>query len=188
MKGVPPGPVRFTCCGDGNCCRHAIPLVEVDDVRRLMAEVGLHPREFVRLYAAGDMGDLVAREGQEAWLETTQGARVMGLRRRADQCLFLDGDNRCRVYPSRPLNCRIYPIDYLYSDNGTGIRVRRQPWCGGRHVGELDRRELLGLARRYNAASTRTERLVARWNRETAGAAKPTEFLDFLAEHLNGRR
>lgn len=157
-------------------------------MRRIVTEAGLHPRRFVRLYAAGEIEDLVAREGQEAWIETTQGVRVMGLRRHADQCLFLDEENRCCVYASRPLNCRIYPIDYVYGDNGTRIKVRHPAWCGGKRRGELSREDLLELARRYNAASDETGRLVARWNRTTSGRAKPTDFFGFLKANVGGGR
>ncbi len=170
---------------DGECCKNGIALVELADVRRIVTSKGLRPARFVRLYAAGEIEDLVAREGEEVWVETTQGARVMGLRRRHDQCIFLTADNRCRIYSARPLNCQIYPIDYIYGRQHTRIIVRRDQWCKGKCTGELDPQKLLALADRLNAACAETIRFVERWNRRTEGRAKPTDFYEHLAAHVS---
>ncbi len=87
--------LRFECTGCGACCTGgADHYVEVNAAERdaIRAFLGLSPAWFRRRYllqaAAGLTGIRLGRDGR---------------------CPFLGGDNRCRVYPVRPRQCRTYP-------------------------------------------------------------------------------
>jgi len=32
------------------------------------------------------------------------------------RCVFLSNDNRCRIYPFRPIWCRVYPLTYSFDE------------------------------------------------------------------------
>jgi len=59
-----------------------------DDIKK-MAMLGLRPEGF-----------------------SSRRAGVTYLRNVKHRCVFLSEDSRCRVYSSRPLGCRLYPIIY----------------------------------------------------------------------------
>ena len=89
------GGLRFECQPEcGRCCTRRdgrdFVYLEPEDVWRLALALGLSTAEFRRLHAVRDRG----------WT---------ALRMTADACPFLDGW-RCRVYASRPVQCRTFPF------------------------------------------------------------------------------
>ena len=89
-------PLRFHCTGCGQCCSgdpdYYVFLTqrESEGIRRHM---GLTTDWFKRRYLRRTPeGDLV--------INNQGGGR----------CVFLNKDNRCRVYADRPLQCRTYPF------------------------------------------------------------------------------
>ncbi len=55
------------------------------------------------------------------------------LRMQGDACVFLE-DNRCRIYPKRPLQCRSYPFwpEVVTTEKGWRMEARR---CEGMDTG-----------------------------------------------------
>lgn len=89
-------PLRFACTGCGACCSggpdHYVYLSprEAEAVRRHLA-LGKpwFRRRYLRRTAASEL--VLANGG-------------------GGRCVFLATDNRCRIYPVRPLQCRTYPF------------------------------------------------------------------------------
>jgi len=87
--------LRFECTGCGACCTGgADHYVETSATERaaIRAFLGLSPAWFRRRYLVRVDAD-------------TTGIRL----ERNGRCPFLGADNRCRVYPVRPRQCRTYP-------------------------------------------------------------------------------
>jgi Fe-S-cluster containining protein len=87
--------LRFHCTGCGACCTGGVDhVVETSATERsaIRAHLGISEAWFRRRYL-------------EHLDETT-----FGIRLEADgRCPFLGRDNRCRIYPVRPRQCRTYP-------------------------------------------------------------------------------
>ena len=86
----------FSCSACGNCCTtgndYYVYLNE-REARRIRKYLKLSSGWFRRRYLERlDNGDLVAASAADG------------------QCVFLDANRRCRVYPVRPLQCRTYPF------------------------------------------------------------------------------
>lgn len=87
--------LRFQCTGCGECCTGGgdyhvfVGVAEAEAIRQFS---GLSRAWFRRRYIQRlESGELV-------------------LTSRGDDCVFLDADRRCRIYPVRPLQCRSYPF------------------------------------------------------------------------------
>jgi len=88
-------PLRFECTGCGACCTGgADHYVETSATERaaIRAFLGLSPAWFRRRYLVRVDAD-------------TTGIRL----EHSGRCPFLGIDNRCRIYPVRPRQCRTYP-------------------------------------------------------------------------------
>ena len=87
--------LRFECSQCGNCCRnhgeYAYVYLAQADVEAMAAHLGLSPRAFLRRHCTRDEGYVVLRMDEPA-------------------CPFLGEDNRCGVYPVRPMQCRTWPF------------------------------------------------------------------------------
>jgi Fe-S-cluster containining protein len=94
----------FTCLMCGGCCSRKeddgnIVLVSAPEVRTIIEHTG---------YAWEDIA-----EPYPEWLPTEGGATftlAWCLRRTEKACIFLNENNRCAIYPARPLICRTYPF------------------------------------------------------------------------------
>lgn len=86
--------IRFECQGSGKCCvsrgDYGYVYVNLDDRRRLAANLGIPTRQFTREYCAKTEG-------------------LFHLDNREVECMFLEG-NRCTVYEGRPTQCRTWPF------------------------------------------------------------------------------
>ena len=60
----------------------------------------------------------------EAFASLRQGKRVMVLRHENGGCRYLGDDNRCTIYTSRPLGCRVYPFDPEFTSKGKLRRLK----------------------------------------------------------------
>lgn len=88
-------PLRFHCTGCGACCTGGIDH---------HVEVNAKEREAIRGFLK-----LTAGWFRRRYLETDSEGTI-GIRLNANgRCPFLGHDNRCRVYPVRPRQCRTYP-------------------------------------------------------------------------------
>ena len=98
--------LRFACQRCAACCWDEGEYTEVyvgrDDLREMADHLGLIPSEFHRRY-----------------VKKSEGFEV--LRSRGGACVMLR-DDRCRVYPVRPRQCRTWPF---WAEN-----LKRHVWYG----------------------------------------------------------
>lgn len=77
------------CLKCANCCKTTSPIFRDVDVERISKFLKISATEFEKQNLMRDPeGDLVLKESP---------------------CLFLDQDNKCRIYEVRPLACKEYP-------------------------------------------------------------------------------
>ena len=86
--------LRFECAACGHCCRWGAGYVWVSEreIHAMAEHLGTDVLEFARRY--------VRRVGTALSLTELPDYR----------CVFLDENERCRVYPVRPTQCRTYPF------------------------------------------------------------------------------
>lgn len=111
--------LKFHCTGCGNCCREPLLPLTDWDLRRLVEQTRRPPREIVRWVSAQQI-DL--DDEPQAFVRLRAGKRVMTLRHGRSGCIFLDPNQRCTVYGSRPLGCRVFPFDSKFDRSG---KIRR---------------------------------------------------------------
>jgi hypothetical protein len=89
-------PLRFHCTGCGQCCSgdpdYYVFLTERES-EAIRRHLGVTLRWFKRRY--------LRRTPQDELVINNQGG---------GRCVFLDKDQRCRIYGVRPLQCRTYPF------------------------------------------------------------------------------
>lgn len=89
--------LRFECTGCGKCCTgpgdYFIAVTRAEQ-RRIRAFLGVSWRWFRRRYVT-------------RYDEATESLRTEP---GSGRCAFLGDDNRCRIYPVRPAQCRYYPF------------------------------------------------------------------------------
>ena len=88
-------------CDHKNCCTDsAVPLVFSKDLEKLKKKDSQYVKH----------------------LKTVEinGKQVFAIKKKEDstECVFWDGDiGGCKIYESRPIDCRLYPFDILYTEN-----------------------------------------------------------------------
>jgi len=77
------------CLSCANCCKTTSPIFYQKDIERAAKALKLKPGDFIKTYLHMDEeGDFVLNEAP---------------------CAFLNADNTCSIYESRPAACREYP-------------------------------------------------------------------------------
>lgn len=77
------------CLACANCCKTTPALLSNEDINRISKHLKLNTKDFIIQYTRKDNdGDTV--------LKTTP-------------CVFLDIDNKCKIYEIRPFACKDYP-------------------------------------------------------------------------------
>lgn len=115
-------PIRFKCTGCGKCCtgnKDAYVEVSAKEQRKIQTFLDISPAWFRRRYLSRfDDGDI-------AVAMDTQG-----------RCPFLDKEDRCRIYPVRPMQCRTYPYwdEVLRSRSSWNHEAK---YCEGIHRGPV---------------------------------------------------
>lgn len=178
--------LKFRCTACGNCCREPLlPLTDAD-VRRIMERTGDPPSDIVRWV---DRNGIDMDDEPEAFVRLRQGKRVMVLRHAGGGCRYLGTDDRCTIYTSRPLGCRIYPFDPEFTSKGKVRRLTlvRASECPHELDGKNRMSDIRALHECYSDAHDAYNEKVAAWNREQTrrirrGQAAQTgeEFFDFL--------
>jgi uncharacterized protein len=80
---------KIDCLECGNCCKSISPAIYESDIRRMASSLRIKTSEFTGEY-------LLKEESEDYVFQKTP-------------CPFLDDDNSCRIYNSRPRACREYP-------------------------------------------------------------------------------
>ncbi len=80
---------KTDCLGCANCCKTTSPVFYQRDIEQAAKALKLKPGEFIQTYLQMDEdGDFVLKQAP---------------------CPFLDKNNYCSIYESRPRACREYP-------------------------------------------------------------------------------
>lgn len=93
----------FECRRCGACCRIKDGIVRVSDaeIARIASFLGIDEDKFI------------ASE-----TELAPDRRGLVLKSRPDgACVWLDGDNRCRIHPVKPDKCRTFPHEWTNPDS-----------------------------------------------------------------------
>lgn len=178
--------LKFRCTGCGNCCKDPILPLTDQDVVRIEQRTGVAALSFVRWV---DRNAIDLDDEPEAFVRLRQGKRVMVMRQGRGGCHFLGKDDRCTIYGSRPLGCRIFPFDPTYTEQGKLRRLKliQATDCLYELDGNNDWSQIRELHERHDAATTRYHERIAEWNRAQAGrvrqgkrAQTARDFLTFL--------
>jgi Fe-S-cluster containining protein len=80
---------EMDCLTCANCCKTTSPIFYQTDIERVSRSLRMKPGDFITTYLRVD-------EDKDYVLKSSP-------------CPFLENDNRCKVYDSRPRACREYP-------------------------------------------------------------------------------
>lgn len=113
----------------------------------------------------------------EVWIRLKQGKRAMGLRRKNEKCIFLDDNNRCSVYMSRPMTCRTFPYVIDYNDNEEiEVSLNDIVDCKSKKVPDSNLNEIIGYTITEDQEDDAYFKKIRNWNMKSQpGGAK--EFL-----------
>lgn len=155
--------MRLRCTGCGNCCREPLlPITDVD-LRRIVAHTAEDPRDCVAFVAPEG---IEMDDEPEAFAVLRQGRRVMVLRHTRGKCRYLGGDERCQIYPRRPLGCVVFPFDPEPSRRGGLKRLRliEATTCPFELDGRNEVATILARQARYDREVRAYRSKVAEWN------------------------
>lgn len=179
--------LKFRCTGCGNCCREPLLPLTDQDLARIVKRTGDHPRDIVRWV---DRDGIDMDDEPEGFVMLRQGKRVMVLRHQNGRCRYLGTDDRCTIYTSRPLGCRVFPFDPTFDKRGNLRRlqiVQATEECPYELDGKNDPDRIRRLQERYDTARERFIERIGDWNRQQrsrkrAGRAAQTarQFLEFI--------
>lgn len=131
--------LRFECTECGQCCTGASGYVEVSNPE---AE------------ALAGFLDLTEQQFLEQYIDLPENGDLLRLKSGANgDCVFL-ADNRCRIYPVRPLQCRTFPFwpENLKSPYRWKLAARACPGIHrGRRYSAAEIEEILGLMKNRQA-------------------------------------
>jgi uncharacterized protein len=179
--------LRFRCTGCGNCCKDPLlPLTDAD-AKRIVARTGEPPETFLRWV---DRHGIEMGDEPEGFVSLRQGKRVMVLRHGRNGCHFLGSDNRCTIYSSRPLGCRIFPFDPTFNKKDGKLRhltLIQATDCKYELDGKNDVDEMRALHQRYEEATEAYQDKIAQFNKQQAARKRSgkrpgtaRKFLEFL--------
>jgi len=178
--------LKFRCTSCGNCCKDPLLPLTDSDIKRIVRRTGEATRELVRWV---DRNGIDMDDEPEAFVTLRQGKRVMVLRHEGGGCRYLGPDDRCTIYGSRPLGCRIFPFDPSFADDGKLRRLKLIPAtdCKYELDGENDITQIRDLHARHTQSTHNYQAKVASWNQLQAqrkklgkSAQTASEFFEFL--------
>jgi Fe-S-cluster containining protein len=176
--------LKFGCTGCGNCCKDPLLPLTDSDIRRIVKHTGESAAVLVRWV---DRNGIDMDDEPEAFVMLRQGKRVMVLKHEGGGCRYLDADDRCGIYSSRPLGCRIFPFDPTFSPQGKLRRLKLidATDCKYELNAENDVDSLRTLHDRHEGATRAYQVKVAEWNQRQSGrqrrGKKPETAAAFLA-------
>ncbi|HWL86554.1 MAG TPA: YkgJ family cysteine cluster protein [Polyangiaceae bacterium] len=187
MKNIPGARyLQFRCTGCGNCCKDPLLPLTDEDIQRIVDRTGDSPSVIAQIV---DDRAIELDDEPEAFVTLRQGKRVLVLRHEHGRCRYLGDDDRCTIYSSRPLGCRVFPLDPEFNAKKKLRRLTliKATDCLYEMDGKVDVETLYTLQQRYWKAHEVYYAKVAEWNREQnrrrrAGRAAQTarEFFSFL--------
>ncbi|MCB0361171.1 MAG: YkgJ family cysteine cluster protein [Bdellovibrionales bacterium] len=114
--------LKFECQGSGNCCvsrgQYGFVYLTKEDRKRLAKGLGIATSTFTRQYCKKSDGFFFLKENQDK-----------------PECQFLE-ENKCRVYSSRPTQCRTWPF-WPENLNPRAWKSEILDFCPGANKGRL---------------------------------------------------
>lgn len=110
----------FKCLMCGKCCLMTEMVLTPSDVRRIEG-LGYRASDFSVLGSDG----------------------LLRLRNVRGRCYFLGDDGRCKIYPHRPLGCRIYPVIVVLDERVVTVDTECPAWRTVTLSDVLERRPLI---------------------------------------------
>ena len=112
-------PYHFKCVQCGNCCsdKNTIVNLTYSDILRIQWEKKLDFRGLLDIVGFYVFDEPVSDEQKEKMvlphIETQNGQAFLGLRKNdSGSCIFLDKNNKCKIYKARPDICRTFPFHF----------------------------------------------------------------------------
>ena len=105
------------------CCRGLAVVLTIPEAKRMVQELRLPPEDFLEFSNQINSKEtphyplLVQREGK------VEEYFIVLRRRRKVDCIFLQDDLACGIYPNRPHVCRLYPFEL------EGKKVKEHALC-----------------------------------------------------------
>jgi Fe-S-cluster containining protein len=176
--------LKFRCTGCGNCCKDPLLPLTDQDVARITQKTGDDATEFVRWV---DRMGIDMDDEPEAFVRLRQGKRVMIMRQGKGGCHYLGPDDRCTIYGSRPLGCRVFPFDSTFGKDGKlrHLKLIQATDCQYELDGDNDPNAMRDQQQRHEGVTAQYQVRIAEWNREQARRKRQGKSVqtarDFLA-------
>lgn len=175
---------KFRCTGCGNCCKDPLLPLTDQDVARISERTGDDAHQFVRWV---DRMGIDMDDEPEAFVRLRQGKRVMIMRQGKGGCHYLGADDRCSIYASRPLGCRIFPFDPSYTKDGKLRRLKliQATDCQYELDGDNEPGSVQQMHKRHETATLRYQARIVEWNQEQARRKRQGKSLQTAREFLS---
>lgn len=175
--------VRFRCHSCGHCCTEVVCLPTPWDVIRIVRDIQVDPHKFLVFLGADEISEV--EDDDPTWLTVRGKKYIMGLRRGAKGCFFLDKKDRtCTIYDSRPLLCRLYPFCHEETRAGKhlGFSLHTDVGCPRHRDGVVPVEPLKALLDEEEGHRRDYEDLVKVFNRREYPGKAPKDFIGLFVE------
>ena len=169
---------RIECQRCSGCCSGTMVPLTDSDVKRLVKATGKPASDIVRRC---DSGQTDYERDRDGWISLSYGKRILGIRQRNKRCIFLDENDHCEAYLSRPMTCRTFPYQVEHYDDGTleGITLNRAVKCKCPTGPAVSKKRLQQDGKKEDAEDEAYYKKLRRWNGNGHSGGKE-EFLAFL--------
>ena len=161
------------------CCKEPVIPINDCEIRKIKKATGMTAKMLVRFYS---FEEIKWDEDSEDWVELAAGRRLMSLRKIRNRCIFLT-KNGCSIYKARPRVCKIFPVDFFFSDNLENMKVGIQSRIKGCKAKVSPKskkdKDLIKIGRALFRSDLSYQKKVAKWNR-TNPRGTVAQYLDFL--------
>lgn len=170
--------LRTQCSGCARCCKEPLVPITHSDLKRIMKRTGQKPHEIVNFVPTSAIN---FEKDSQYWIQFGRKRRVMILTKTSEQCQYLNDQNRCSIYNSRPITCRTFPIT-IHLDENNRIetaslnRIIKDRYPKG---SKNPLKDLLNTAITEHQEDTAFHELIEMWNLMYAHPSED-EFLKFI--------
>lgn len=140
----------FDCTNCGECCKRYFIQILPDDAKKISKFMGIPEKEFIRDYAQLFMqfftgsfksGFLLPsaflkkdffnsiKELKSFAPNEVMALPTLAFKRSNDSCVFLTASTKCKIYPSRPEQCVLFPFISLKKNEQNFLEL--YPFCKG---------------------------------------------------------
>jgi len=172
--------VQFKCHSTGHCCKDVVCLPTPWDVVRIARETGEAPSDFLEFITPDEIRGV--DKNDPTWLRVGDEKYMMALRRDRDGagCYFLEeGTHHCKIYLSRPILCRLYPMKLMETRDGQlkGFGLHADVGCPKNRDGEIPTAPLYALYLEDKEHHKDYDDLVEVFNQRDYPGKRPEDFV-----------